>query len=99
MKRRTIVRFRYSAMRTLLGGVLAGCLVWSLFAVADSPSKTPRGKHGDASAERQLAELQKLKLPQDVTKAPVGLDPVVWAAYVPADNQMTPERVELGRKL
>jgi cytochrome c peroxidase len=86
-------------MRTLLGGVLAGCLVWSLFAVADSPSKTPRGKHGDASAERQLAELQKLKLPQDVTKAPVGLDPVVWAAYVPADNQMTPERVELGRKL
>ena len=62
-------------------------------------NQTPQGKHGDASAEQQLAELQKLKLPPDVTKAPAGLDPVVWAAYVPADNQMTPERVELGRKL
>ena len=39
------------------------------------------------------------KLEQDVTKAPAGLDPVVWAAYVPEDNKMTPERVELGRKL
>ena len=98
MKQHKMLRFRYSATLTLLGGVLAGGLVWSLFA-ADSSPRTPQGKHGDASAEQQLAELQKLKLPADVTRAPAGLDPVVWAAYIPADNQMTPQRVELGRKL
>ena len=32
-------------------------------------------------------------------KAPAGFDPVVWAAFIPEDNKMTPERVELGRKL
>ena len=99
MKQHKMVPFRYSAALTLFGGALAGSLVWSLFAAADSPPQTPQGKHGDASAEQQLAELQKLKLEQDVTKAPAGLDPVVWAAYIPEDNKMTPERVELGRKL
>jgi cytochrome c peroxidase len=93
-----MVRFNDPATRTLLGGLLAGCLLWGLAAMAEPP-KVPQGKHGDASAEQQLAELQKLKLPADVTKAPAGLDPVVWAASVPADNQMTLERVELGRKL
>ena len=68
--------------------------------LAESPPKTPQGKHGDASAEYQLAELQKLKLEAgcDQGRRP-GLDPVVWAAFVPEDNKMTPERVELGRKL
>ncbi len=99
MKQHKMVRFRYSVTLTLFGGVLAGGLVWSLFAAADSPPLKPQGKHGDASAEQQLAEFDKLKLPQDVTKAPAGLDAVVWAAYVPEDNQMTPQRVELGRKL
>ena len=99
MKQHKMVRFRYWVALTLFGATLAGGLVWSLFAAADSPPQTPQGKHGDASAEQQLAELQKLKLEQDVTKAPAGLDPVVWAAYVPEDNKMTPERVELGRKL
>jgi len=99
MRQRKMVRFRNPLTRALLGGVLAGGLVWSLWAVADSPPNTRQGKHGDASAEQQLAELQNLKLPQDVTQAPTGLDAVVWAALVPDDNQMTPQRVELGRKL
>ncbi len=101
MKLHKTVRFGNSAMLTLFGGAIAGCLAWSLslLAAADSPPQTPQGKHGDASAEQQLAVLQKLKLEQDVTKAPAGLDPVVWAAYIPQDNEMTPERVELGRKL
>ena len=76
-----------------------GGFVMVLGAVADSPSKVPQGKHGDASAEQQLAELQKLKLEKDVTKTPAGFDPVIWAAFVPQDNKMTPERVDLGRKL
>ena len=99
MKQHKIVSFRYSAALTLFAGALAGSLIWSLFAAADSPPQTPQGKHGDASAEQQLAELEKLKLEQDVAKAPAGLDPVVWAAYIPEDNKMTPERVELGRTL
>ena len=99
MIQQKLVRFRTSLALLLFGGALVGGLLWSLFAAADSPPQKPQGKHGDASAEQQLAELQKLKLPQDVTKAPAGLDPVTWAAYIPADNQMTPDRVELGRKL
>ncbi|MBN1419267.1 MAG: cytochrome-c peroxidase [Planctomycetes bacterium] len=31
--------------------------------------------------------------------APAGFDPVVWEAFVPKDNALTPERVALGRKL
>jgi cytochrome c peroxidase len=99
MKQHKMVPLRYSAALTLFAGALAGGLIWSLLAAAAAPPQAPQGKHGDASAEQQLAELQKLKLEQDVGKAPAGLDPVVWAAYVPADNQMTPERVALGRKL
>ena len=104
MKQHKPVRFRYSLGLALLGGVLCGALLWSPgtmypWSAADAPPPLPQGKHGDASAEQQLAELQKLKLEADVTRAPAGLDPVVWAAYVPADNAMTPQRVELGRKL
>ncbi len=91
MKQHKPVRFRYSLGLALLGGVLCGALLWSPgtmypWSAADSPPPLPQGKHGDASAEQQLAELQKLKLEADVTRAPAGLDPVVWAAYVPADN-------------
>jgi len=99
MKRQMTVRFNNPATRTLLGGVLAGGLLWALIAAAESPPAAPQGKHGDASAEQQLAELEKLKLEQDVTKVPAGLDAIVWAAFVPEDNKITPERVALGRKL
>lgn len=99
MKQNKMVRSRYAVTLALLGGGLAGCLAWSFYAAAESPPQSTQGKHGAAGAEQQLAELQKLKLEADVAKAPAGLDPVVWAAYIPADNQMTPERVELGRKL
>jgi len=62
-------------------------------------SRVPMAEHGAASMEYQLAELEKL-LPQvDVTAAPAGLDPVVWEAFIPEGNEMTAERVELGKKL
>lgn len=95
MKQHTMVRFTNPAACALLVALLGGCLRVALVAAAEPP----QGKHGDASAEQQLAELPKLKLAEDVAKTPAGLDPVVWAATVPLDNQMTPERVELGRKL
>ncbi|KPK44043.1 MAG: cytochrome C peroxidase [Planctomycetes bacterium SM23_25] len=47
----------------------------------------------------QLQELAGLLPEADVTEAPAGLDPVVWAAFIPKDNALTRRRVELGRKL
>jgi cytochrome c peroxidase len=47
----------------------------------------------------QLTELDKLVHPADVTEAPAGFDPVVWNAFVPEDNETTPARVALGKKL
>jgi len=56
-------------------------------------------EHGAASMDYQLAELTKLLPERDVTVAPPGFDPVVWQAFIPEGNEMTPERVELGKKL
>jgi len=92
-----MVCLKKPAFRRLGSGLMAGTLLWSL--AAGQAAEIPRGKHGDASAEYQLERLQKLAPPRDVTKTPAGFDPVVWAAFVPADNKLTPERVELGRKL
>jgi cytochrome c peroxidase len=47
----------------------------------------------------QLTELDKLVRPADVAEAPSGFDPVVWNAFVPEDNETTPARVALGKKL
>jgi cytochrome c peroxidase len=99
MKQHTTVRFNNPAMRTVLGSLVGGCLLWALVALAEPSGQQAKGKHGDATADEQLAELKKLKLAEDVAKTPAGLDAVAWAATVPEDNQMTPERVELGRKL
>ncbi len=91
-------RFGKPAIRALGGALIAGTLLWSL-ATAGQAADIPRGKHGDATAEYQLERLQKLAPYSDFTKSPTGFDPVVWAAFVPEDNKLTPERVELGRKL
>ncbi len=99
MKRRMMVRLGASIVPTLLGGLLAGALLYSLTVLADSPSKPPLGKHGAASMEYQMAELRKLQPGQDLTKPPAGFDPVVWKAFIPEDNQPTTERIDLGRKL
>jgi len=78
-------------------GLTAAMLLWSQ--AAGQVPDIPRGQHGDASAEYQLKQLQRLATPLDLTKAPPGLDPVVWAAFVPEDNRLTRERIELGRTL
>jgi len=86
------------AIRAVSAGTMLGILLWSLTVVADPPT-IPRGKHGDATPAYQLAELLKLIPKYDVTHAPAGFDPVIWADFIPKGNEMTPERVELGRKL
>lgn len=63
------------------------------------PSEIPKAPHGAASMGFQEALLSKLLPAKISTEAPPGLDPVVWQAFVPPDNPITPERVALGRKL
>lgn len=87
------------AAPTLVGWLLAGTLLWSQAVLADSPSDVPRGPHGAATMQYQSAELQKLQPKRDVSEPPAGFDPFVWQAFIPEDNQMTPQRVALGRKL
>jgi len=78
----------------LLGAVL------SQASPADEPEQNvPRDALGAASPEYQQEALAKLMPEQDVGKAPEGLDPVIWNAFVPEDNALTPQRVALGRKL
>jgi cytochrome c peroxidase len=62
-------------------------------------TQTPMAEHGAASMDYQIAELERLLPPGDVTAAPTGFDPVVWQAFIPEGNEMTTARVELGKKL
>ena len=67
---------------------------------AEKPGQdVPRDEHGAASAEYQQQALAKLMPDGDVGKPPAAFDPVIWKAFVPEDNAMTPQRVALGRKL
>ncbi len=59
----------------------------------------PKTDHGAATMEYQERELDRLLPTVDVSKVPPGFDEVVWEAFIPEDNAMTPERVALGRKL
>ncbi len=59
----------------------------------------PKTDHDAATMEYQIKELGRLLPSVDVSKVPPGFDQVVWEAFIPEDNAMTPERVALGRKL
>jgi cytochrome c peroxidase len=79
-------------------GPLAGLL---LLAAACSQQASAAGKdnlHGAAPAAEQQKQLSTL-ITHDTTKPPRGIDPRIWAELVPDDNELTPARIELGRKL
>jgi cytochrome c peroxidase len=86
--RRTVLIM--TALTVLLG------LSWT--ARANEPA-IPLGPHGAATMDYQMKAFDRLLGPVDVTQPPAGLDPVVWGAFIPDDNKMTPERVDLGRRL
>jgi cytochrome c peroxidase len=92
------VAFKRPLSRLPCGGLLAGVLLMML-GLAGQPADSPRGKHGEASGEHQLRTLQGLIPRWDVARTPTGLDPVVWESFIPKDNPMTLERIDLGRKL
>ena len=68
--------------------------LWPLSVVAQEDSL-----HGALSMQEQSTRLDALLLKWDVAQPHPKIDPVIWQVFVPEDIQMTPERVELGRKL
>ncbi|MHC4204758.1 MAG: cytochrome-c peroxidase [Planctomycetota bacterium] len=62
-------------------------------------AEVPKGDHGAAEMGYQMKQLNRLQPSVDVSEAPPGFDPVIWQAFIPPDNALTPQRVELGRKL
>jgi cytochrome c peroxidase len=81
----------------LAGGAVLGFLAAAgggLFAATPPPETT----HGALDSTAQQQRLDALHI--STTGVPPGVDPVAWAnIYVPSDNQPTPERIALGRKL
>ncbi len=66
----------------------------------DEPAgNVPRDQFGAATTDYQQQAFDKLMPPATVSKAHEAFDPVIWKAFVPEDNALTPERVALGRKL
>ncbi len=74
--------------------VLLGVAAAALGAYAAPPSTT----HGAMTMEEQQRRLDELL--KSSTAAPKGVDPVAWAGiYVPTDNELTADRIALGRRL
>ena len=80
---------------TLFG--IASFALWSTNAVVTA--QVPKGDHGAAEMEYQIGKLNRLQPSTDVRKPPQGFDSVIWQAFIPQDNDLTPERVSLGHKL
>jgi cytochrome c peroxidase len=64
---------------------------------ADQPAGGPL--HGAMPMDQQLTLIDQLLPQRDVTQPPAGVDPIIFELFVPDDNEMSPERVALGKKL
>jgi cytochrome c peroxidase len=63
--------------------------------LAAEPALAPHGAMAIQEQQQRLA-----KLVPSVAAPPSGIDPVAWASvYVPAGNELTADRIALGRKL
>ena len=94
--------------KTFLHGLpwlgLVGLALWTTAAFVSGAAEKPEqdvapDEHGAAPVKYQLQVLAELMPEEQVGKAPQATDPVVWEAFVPEDNAMTPERVALGKRL
>jgi len=79
--------------------VLAAALLLPPVSRGAERAAVPKGDHGAATMEFQQQEMAKLLPDADVAEAPDRLDPVIWQAFVPKDNELNAQRVALGRKL
>ena len=72
--------------------------VLSVLAVAYGIALAADTTHGALDMTAQQQRLDQLHSAN--TGVPPGIDPVAWESiYVPADNQLSPDRIALGRKL
>jgi cytochrome c peroxidase len=78
---------------------LSVALLWGLVTSVVAAEKGSQGAHGAMAMDEQLARLADLLPKGDLAAPPADIVPMVWQAIVPQDNAMTPERIELGRKL
>ena len=74
-------------------------LAAALLCAAGSAHAADDNLHGALAPQAQLDLLEKLGVAPTLPKQPALVDVEVWKGIVPADNQTTPERIELGRKL
>jgi cytochrome c peroxidase len=70
---------------------LGTCLIGAAAPAASAP-------HGAMDMQAQQQRLDALLAKSDPLK-PTAVDPYIWSRIVPADNELTPERIALGRKL
>jgi cytochrome c peroxidase len=85
--------------RALPASIVAACVACLQAGPAAAYAQIPMSEHGAVGMDYQLREYEQLVPVYDVTATPAGFDPMIWQAFVPADNEMTRERVALGRKL
>ena len=83
--------------RAIPGGRLL--VAAALLCAAGSARGAAENLHGALAPQEQLDQLEKLGVAPTVPKQPALVDVEFWKGIVPADNQTTPERIELGRKL
>ncbi len=87
-----------------LPGISAAVLVSAIMILAHNMKtaagvETPKSEHGAASMDYQSRQLDKLLPNLEKGGPPAGFDPVIWEAFIPDDNTLTPERIALGKKL
>ena len=85
-----------SARRLLSMACLLGVVFAAERAAAQASASAP---HGALAMSEQEKRLDKLGLGSATGAPPARVVPGSWAATIPADNALTPERVALGRKL
>jgi cytochrome c peroxidase len=84
---------------TLPGAALLAGALLLLPTAALAADEVKRDSHGAALAEDQQRALEALQKGRDPLAVPANVDPLVWAASIPKDNALTPERIDLGRRL
>jgi cytochrome c peroxidase len=79
--------------RTALFGLAITAL--SALSVAGEPQSAPHGAMPMSQQQQRLDELVS-----GLSSPPAGVDPTAWTTiYIPAGNELTPDRIALGRKL
>jgi cytochrome c peroxidase len=83
---------RASCRTALVALAITSCGAWSVAA------ELPTAAHGALPMPQQVQRLDELV--SGLLSPPAGIDPTAWTTiYVPAGNELTPDRVALGRKL